>query len=219
LLQKHKLFIERQLTMTLFAHPLKNSDLEFSDWESVGINIGVFAFTTGKFTITDSKGFRQKLDYTALGVGRSSCPVKLPPATGAIGPKSFTSGGYILERSDLPELKIGDVTGFCAIAEISLSAVGGGAATAVFAGLAPSLVESALALAEPILSPNLLNSAKATLLLGSTSVGLQAGFSGTFLIGSIGKGFWERRRPTFKELTAVKIDNTRTQRPRLLLRK
>jgi hypothetical protein len=207
--------------MTLFAKPLKLSEWRFSDWGSVGVNIGIFAYTTGNFTVTDSKGFHQRLDYTALGLGRSSSPIKLPPApaTGAIGPKSFYSGGYVLARSDLPELEIRDITGFCAITEISLSAVGAAAATAVFAGLDPSLAKSALALAVPTLSPNLLNSAKATLLLGSTSVGVQAGFSGTIYLGLISKGPWAHRTPTMQELTAVRIDKTRTQRPRLLLRK
>jgi hypothetical protein len=119
----------------------RKSKWRYKTAASAAINAGFVGVSMGVITLISDKGQETKFHYKAMG-GGGGVGFKLP-ITGSFAAEAFPSVGqlYMLTSYHGQELRRNDITGGCAIAEISASSVFGASASVLLLGMEQINVE------------------------------------------------------------------------------
>jgi hypothetical protein len=153
-----------------------------------GASLGVVAASGGKIVLKSPAGKLEEFYFGGAGVGLSG-GVKIPkigkieiptskgPVGGNVGPTSMPSKGsvYLTGSCEGEELTTSDFKGACAWVELSGGVIAATSVIALLAGMNPVYLPLAInPLSSTVGTVLMVNSAKAVVLMVSTSLGIQA---------------------------------------------
>ena len=159
-----------------------------------GAGLGVVAVSGGKIVLKSPAGKSEEFYFGGAGaglsggvkipkIGKIEIPTKKGPIGGNVGPTSMPSIGsvYLTGGCDGDELTASDFKGACAWVELSAGVIFATSAIAMLAGMNPVYLPLAMnPISATVGTILMVNSAKAVILVLSTSVGVQgqAGVAG-----------------------------------------